>query len=90
MHDDTPLSALPNLGPRSAALLAPVGLRTLADLRRVGSVAAYVQARRSGQPVSLNLLWAMEGALTGERWQTVARRERTRLLLALDDCERQR
>ncbi|WP_264362066.1 TfoX/Sxy family protein [Ramlibacter tataouinensis] len=42
----------------------------------------------TGRPVSLNLLWALEGAITGERWQEVARRHRTSLLLALEDHER--
>jgi hypothetical protein len=37
---------------------------------------------------SLNLLWALESALTGEPWQQVARRHRTSLLLALDDREK--
>ena len=34
--------------------------------------------------MSLNLLWAMEGALTGVHWQVVAREHRASLLLALE------
>lgn len=55
----------------------------------LGSVAVYVKASRAGQGVSLNLLWALEGALTGVHWQQVAREHRTRLLMALEDHERQ-
>jgi DNA transformation protein and related proteins len=75
---------LPNLGPASAAMLQAAGITTLEQLRGLGAVAAYEQVRRSGARVSLNLLWALEGALTGLPWQTVAREHRTSLLLALD------
>jgi DNA transformation protein len=36
---------------------------------------------------SLNLLWALEGALTGLHWQEVAKEHRTSLLLALETHE---
>ena len=39
----------------------------------------------AGTPV--NLLWALEGALTGLPWQAVARDHRTSLLLALETHE---
>jgi DNA transformation protein len=41
----------------------------------------------AGQRPSLNLLWGLEGALTGVPWREVARLERTRLLLELDDLK---
>jgi DNA transformation protein len=34
------------------------------------------------------LLWALEGALSGEHWQQVAREHRTSLLLAVEERER--
>jgi hypothetical protein len=37
---------------------------------------------------SLNLLWALEGALSGLHWREVAREHRTSLLLALEAHER--
>ena len=86
----TPVSALaefPKLGPKSRLMLASAGLETLEQLREVGAVAAYARAKRTGANVSLNLLWALEGALTGLHWQDVARLHRTSLLLALDDYE---
>jgi TfoX/Sxy family transcriptional regulator of competence genes len=82
------LSQLPNLGPKSQAMLVAVGLHTLPQLQRQGAVAVYLKVKRSGQNASLNLLWALEGALSGQPWQEVARTERTRLLLALEDLER--
>ena len=79
-----PISELPNLGPKSQAALAAAGITTVAQLRSLGSVAAYAKAKQAGSNVSLNLLWALEGALTGLRWQVVAREHRTSLLLALE------
>ncbi len=82
------LAGLPNLGPKSQQVLAEVGVTSLTDLHRLGAVAAYAKAKRANARVSLNLLWALEGALSGLPWQEVAREHRTSLLLALDDHER--
>ena len=41
-----------------------------------------VTAHKAGS-ASLNLLWALEGALTGLHWQVVAKEHRLSLLLAL-------
>lgn len=79
---------LPGLGPKSLAMLAAAGIHGRSDLERLGSVQAYLRVKAAGQNASLNLLWAMEGALTGQDWQVVAREERTRLLLALDAARR--
>lgn len=81
---------LPNLGPASQRMLAAAGIESIAQLRRLGSVAAYAKVKRSGARPSLNLLWALEGALSGLPWQQVAREHRTSLLLALEEHERGR
>lgn len=81
------LRRLANLGPKSAATLAAAGVRSFEHLRQLGSVAAYVLAKQSGARVSLNLLWALEGAFSGQSWQTVAREHRVSLLRALEACE---
>jgi DNA transformation protein and related proteins len=88
MPDPSSIADLPNLGAKSRQVLARVGIGSIAQLRRVGAVAAYANAKREHAGVSLNLLWALEGALTGLPWQEVAREHRTSLLLALDDYER--
>lgn len=85
-----PLAQLPNLGPRSQAMLAEAGLHTWSDLAQLGAVVAYARVRSTQPRASLNLLWALEGALTGLRWQDVAREHRTSLLLALESVEQQR
>jgi len=60
------------------------GITSLEQLIRLGSVAAYVQVKRVEPKASLNLLWALEGAISGLHWQIVAKEHRTSLLLALE------
>lgn len=81
------LATLPNLGPASAGWLRAAGMATRDDLARLGAVAAFAQVRRVAPRASLNLLWALEGALTGLPWREVAREHRTSLLLALESHE---
>lgn len=78
------LPALPGLGLRSVQMLHAAGIHSLDELRQLGAVAAYVRVKRSQSAASLNLLWALEAALTGQHWQAVAREHRTSLLLALE------
>jgi len=79
------IESLPNLGPKSAQMLRSVGIRTLAQLKKHGAVEAYVKVRAIDKRASLNLLWALEAALTGRAWQDIARNDRLRLLLAVED-----
>lgn len=81
------IADLPNFGPKSQQMLAQAGILTVEQLRELGAVRAYVQVKRSSDNASLNLLWAMEGALSGQHWQQVAKHERLRLLLELEDVE---
>jgi DNA transformation protein and related proteins len=78
------IADLPGLGPRSQAMLAGAGITTASELKRLGSVRAYARVKATGANASLNLLWALEGALTGLPWQVVAREHRLSLLLALE------
>ena len=81
------ISELPNLGVKSQAMLEQAGIHSVEQLRQLGAVHAYVQVRRSGVSCSLNLLWAMEGALTGRPWQEVVKHDRLSLLLAMERVE---
>ena len=76
-----------SLGPKSQEILACAGVTSIAQLRALGSVPAYVMAKKANRKVSLNLLWALESALSGESWQEVARLQRTSLLLAVEEYE---
>lgn len=74
-----------NLGPKSAEMLSAAGITSIEQLTALGSVRAFTQVKRVHPGASLNLLWALEGALTGEPWQLVAKEHRTSLLLALEE-----
>ena len=82
------IADLPNLGPKSQAMLHAAGIFTVQQLRHLGSVNAFAAVKKvPGSNPSLNLLWALEGALTGLPWKVVAREHRTSLLLALEDAK---
>ncbi len=81
------IADLKSLGPKSQEMLARAGISTVSQLRKLGAVAAFAQTRRHTANASLNLLWALESALTGQRWQDVAREHRASLLLALEQLE---
>ena len=68
---------LRNIGPKSAAWLRQVGLRSAEDLAAVGAAAAFAKVKRAGFKPSLNLLYSLEGALQDCHWQDVpeARRQ---------------
>ena len=82
------LADLRNLGPRSVEMLLQAGIATPAQLRTIGSVLAYVRTQAVCPQASLNLLWALEGALTDRPWQQVAETDRASLLMALEDVQR--
>lgn len=65
-------------------MLLAAGIESLAQLQALGAVEAFAQVKRHDPRASVNLLWALEGALTGLHWQVVAREHRTSLLLALE------
>jgi DNA transformation protein len=88
MNTAKSISELKSLGPKSQVMLARAGITTVEQLRKLGSVTAYVMAKRANGNASLNLLWGLESALSGEPWQEVARLHRTSLLLALEECEK--
>ena len=71
-----------NIGPKSAAWLRQVGLRSMEDLAAVGSVEAFFKIKRAGFKPSLNLLYALEGALLDCHWQQLPEARRSELLLA--------
>jgi TfoX/Sxy family transcriptional regulator of competence genes len=72
-----PAIKMRNIGPKSAAWLRQVGLRTREDIATAGAVEAFMRVKRAGFRPSLNLLYALEGALADCHWQEVpeARRQ---------------
>ena len=78
-----PLGAALNLGPKSAGWLWAIGIHTVEELRAVGAVPAFLELRRAGFDVSVVMLYALEGALTGTHWLEVKRTRKQELLAAL-------
>ena len=77
-----------NLGPKSKLMLAKAGIETDAQLLACGSISAYLAVKHAGCSPGLNLLWALEGALTNRDWKDVARNDRLSLLMQLEDAEK--
>ena len=75
---------LRNIGPKSAAWLRQVGLRTREDLAAVGPLEAIMRVRRAGFKPSLNLLYSLEGALVDCHWQEVPEARRNELVQAAE------
>lgn len=79
-----PIDNLLNLGPKSAAWLRDVGIRTIADLERFGPIAAFQLVRQREPKASLNLLWALAAGLAGKDWRTLTDDEKAGLQRELD------
>lgn len=69
-----------NIGPKSAAWLRQVGVRTLEDIATLGVVDVYLRVKRAGFKPSMNLLYALEGAMLDCHWQDVPQERREQLL----------
>lgn len=68
---DSELKTLLNLGPKSTGWLTDIGVQTRQDLVDMGIVPAYCLLKAQGYPVSLNLLYALYGALHDIPWNKV-------------------
>ena len=75
---------LAGLGPKSAAWLNNIGIYTRAELHAVGPITAMIRLERAGHTSSLNMLYALVGALEGVHWQEIAHTRKGELVLALD------
>jgi hypothetical protein len=76
-----------NVGPKSAAWLRQIGVRTTDDLARVGPVDAFLKVKRAGFRPSLNLLYSMAGALADCHWADLPEEKKQELLAALEAAE---
>ena len=73
-----------NIGPKGMAWLRQTGVRSLDDLKAVGALASFVRVKRAGFKPSLNLLYALEGALHDCHWQEVPEARRSELVQAAE------
>ena len=75
---------LRNIGPKSMAWLRQTGVRSLDDLKAVGALSAFVRVKRAGFKPSLNLLYALEGAIMDCHWQEIPDARRSELIIAAE------
>lgn len=79
------LSDLKGIGLKSERWLNDVGIFTKEDLESVGPVRAFIRLQENGDiKPSLNLLYALIGALEDERWIHIAQQDKARLLMELE------
>ena len=76
-----------NVGPKSAAWLRQVGVRTAEDLFRIGPVEAFLKVKRAGFRPSLNLLYSMAGAIDDCHWTDLSAERKAALLSNLEEAE---
>jgi hypothetical protein len=73
-----------NIGPKSATLLRSVGIHSHDDLIAIGVVPAFVRVWAAGANPSLNLLWALEGAVQDTDWRDIPTPRKRQLSAELD------
>jgi len=76
-----------NVGPKSAAWLRQVGVRTQDDLNRLGPVDAFMKVKRAGFRPSLNLLYALAGAIEDCHWADLPDERKKALVAAVESNE---
>ncbi|ENK2092831.1 TfoX/Sxy family DNA transformation protein [Vibrio vulnificus] len=75
------LKDLPNLRLATERMLKKAGIETVEQLESQGAVRAYeaIKNTHSGA-VSLELLWALEGAINGTHWSVIPQQRRDELV----------
>ncbi len=84
------IGQLRNLGPASARWLNAIGVHTRHDLEKLGAVDAYALLKAHGYKASLNLVYAIEGALTGRDWNRFPAKRKAQLKAAAADAVKTR
>lgn len=84
-----PSEKIRNVGPKSAAWLRQVGIRTEEDLRKIGAVEAYRRVKIAGFKPTLNLLYSMAGAEDDCHWTQLGEDRKAALVLAADGIDQQ-
>jgi DNA transformation protein len=66
------LTKLPNIAAKLESQLADVGIKTIDELKRVGSREAWLQILARDSSACLMRLSALEGAIQGVRWHDLS------------------
>lgn len=84
------LAELRNLGPTSAKWLNAIGVHNRRDLERLGGIDAYRLLKAQGYNASLNLVYAIEGALRGRDWNRLPAKLKAELKMRAADAMKPR
>ena len=79
------VASLKGLGPKSAAALDSVGIRSVAQLKAGDPFEIYSRLKARIPGTSLNFLYGIIGAIEGVHWQEIKRTRRTEILLRLEE-----
>lgn len=83
----TELLKLRNVGLRSCQWLQEVGIDSPETLRKLGAAETFVRVRHAGFHPSLNLLYALEGAIKDCHWTALDHDCRSHLLAMVEQQE---
>ena len=75
------LTQLQGLGVAAESQLNSINIDSRKDSQKIGAIGAYIKLKEP----HLCFLYALEGALTGRSWIDVARNDKTRLIIELDN-----
>ena len=84
------LAELRNLGPTSVEWLKAIGVRNRRGLEQLGSVDAYRLLKNQGYNASLNLVYAIEGALRDCDWKRLPLKLKAALKARVVDAQKPR
>jgi DNA transformation protein len=77
-----------NFGPKSNQWLNAVGVYDISDLRKLGAIKVFLKVKNKGFPVSLNLLWALQGAIEDRSWLSFSKEEKSKLIEKLNNDQK--
>ena len=69
-----------NIGPKSAAWLRQVGIKSTEEIKSLGAFAAFLKVRRAGFKATLSLVYALAGAEDDCHWQALDVKRKAALL----------
>ncbi|ASU22453.1 DNA transformation protein [Vibrio qinghaiensis] len=78
------LKDLPNLRLATERMLKKAGIESVTDLQSKGALEAYKAIQQThSSSISLELLWALEGAIEGKHWSVIPQSRRDELAKSL-------
>jgi DNA transformation protein len=79
-----------NLGKKSQEWLRAVGIETLEQVEELGVMESYLRVKAAfPRHVTRNLLWGLQGAVMGLKWDQIPEDIRSSLLAEVEEREAQ-